>query len=167
MRENDIKGPGGIRFDLRYPLTKPVEKPREIWIDHVLVQETSPTYAKATIEHRQEDKMVMTGPAFHKTQGAKIRQYSTLTAVVRRLVEERKLSFEPEFSFPIVSALGYVNEDMNKLMKLNLERYKEYQLTLQPRLDGIQVKDLRGQFKVQMRNTLAFAVARSQLKTRV
>ena len=40
-----------------------------------------------------------------------MRRYTALIQVVNRLVED-------EFLFPIVSSLGYVNDDMNKLMQL-------------------------------------------------
>ena len=46
-----------------------------------------------------------------------MRRYTALIQVVNRLMEERKLKFQPEFLFPIVSSLGYVNDDMDKLMK--------------------------------------------------
>ena len=46
-----VEGDGNavIRFDLKFPLGAPVDKPREIWFDHAIVQETSPTYAEDTL----------------------------------------------------------------------------------------------------------------------
>ena len=56
-------------------------------------------------------------PAFAKTYGGKVRRYKALIDVVNRLAEERKLKFQPTFLYPIVSSLGYMNDDMNVLLK--------------------------------------------------
>ena len=46
-----------------------------------------------------------------------MRRYKALIDVVNRLAEERKLKFQPTFLYPIVSSLGYMNADMNVLLK--------------------------------------------------
>ena len=37
---------GAIRFDLKFPVTVLNGKDRELWIDHVVLQETCPTHAR-------------------------------------------------------------------------------------------------------------------------
>ena len=49
--------------------------------------------------------------------GGKVRRYKALIDVVNRLAEERKLKFQPTCLYPIVSSLGYMNADMNVLLK--------------------------------------------------
>ena len=90
-----------------------------------------------------------------------MRHYSALMQVVRRLAEERKLSTQPEFLFPVLSSLGYMNEDMTKLLKLIVTFFKDTQNKLPPRLDGVTVKVLKGQFRVELRNLLCFALVRA------
>ena len=44
-----------IRFDLRFPMVTPLDHPREIWFDHMIVQETCSTYADSTWRFLEED----------------------------------------------------------------------------------------------------------------
>ena len=88
-----------------------------------------------------------------------MRRYTVLVEVVNRLVEERKLKFQPEFLFPIVSSLGYVNDDMNKLMKFMENCFKQNQSKAR-RFDGLDAGVLKGRFKVELKNTLCFALVR-------
>ena len=83
---------------------------------------------------------------------------SCLIDVVKRLTEERKLGFRPTFLCPIVSSLGYVNEDMTKLIKFMINCYKE-NFSKEPRLDGHKI--LKGRYKVELKNTLCFALVRA------
>ncbi len=32
---------GIIRFDMKFPMVTPLDNPREVWFDHVIVQETA------------------------------------------------------------------------------------------------------------------------------
>src|SRR6478672_7925887 len=87
-----------------------------------------------------------------------MRRYTALVEVVNRLMEERKLKFQPEFLFPIVSSLGYVdNDDMTKLMKFMENCFKRNQAR---RFDGLAAGVLKGRFKVELKNTLCFALVR-------
>ena len=115
---------GTIRFDLKFSMVTPLDQPREVWFDHVIVQETCPTYAEATWEFLEEaiTNLPDQGVAFQKARGAKLLRYSALISVVQRLVEERKLNFRPSFLFPVVSSLGIMNADMKELMKLIVQR---------------------------------------------
>ena len=76
--ENDDDGSKGvIRFDLKFPVTVKDGKPREIWIDHAIVQETSPTHATNTLNFLEKDvnHLPENSPAFTKTYGGKVRRY--------------------------------------------------------------------------------------------
>ena len=132
-----------------------------MWLDHAIVQETCPTHAKDTLDHLLEShvNLVESSPAFHKTYGGKARKYTALISVVNRLKEERKIKFQPTFLFPIVSSLGYVNEDMTKLLKFMENTFKTNQSKAR-RNDGLAPGVLKGRFKVGMRNTLCFALVR-------
>ena len=87
-------------------------------------------------------------------------RYSALISVVNRLYEERKLNFQPTFLFPVISSLGYMNQDMNKLLKHMTERFKDYQQTLPPSNDGVLAKVLKGRFKAELKNSICFALVR-------
>ena len=99
-------------------------------------------------------------PAFQKAFGAKVRRYGCLLDVVKRLSEERKLAFRPTFLCPIVSSLGYINEDMTKLMKFMVLLQGKLQQK-ESRLDGLALKELKGRYKVELKNTLCFALVRA------
>ena len=53
---------GVIRFDLKLPAYGPRDCPRELWLDHVIVQETSPTYREQTLEFLQASADNNAGP---------------------------------------------------------------------------------------------------------
>ena len=160
--KDEENGNGVIRFDLRLPSKCPPEKPREMWLDHAIVQETCTTHAEDTLNFFLTDELNHPGksPAFQKTFGAKHRRYRCLVDIVTRLLDERRLEFRPTFLCPIVSSLGYVNEDMTKLTKFMANCFKE-NFSKTPRLDGLALKELKGRFKVELKNTLCFALVRA------
>ena len=94
-----------------------------------------------------------------KAYKSKKRKYTALISVVNRLMEERKLKFQPQFLFPVVSSLGYMNEDMNQLIEFMEKCFKANQ-SKERRFDGLLPKILKGRFKVELRNTLCFALVR-------
>ena len=102
--------------------------------DHMIVQETCPTYADATWRFLEDKNTNLPedGPAFQKAKGMKALRYSALISVVNRLIEERKLNFQPIFLFPVLSSLGIMNADMKQLMKLIVQRFKDPQLHQPP-----------------------------------
>ena len=100
------------------------------------------------------------GPAFQKAKGMKALRYSVLISVVNRLVEERKLNFQPTFLFPVLSSLGIMNADMKQLMKLIVQRFKDHQLHQPPASEGVAANVLKGRFKVQLKNAACFALIR-------
>ena len=159
--DDDDGNKGVIRFDLKFPVVVKDGKPREIWIDHAIVQETSPTHAGDTLEFLKEDlnHLPEKSPAFTKTYGGKVRRYKALIEVVNRLAEERKLTTQPSFLYPIVSSLGYMNDDMNTLLKEIGKCFKLNQST-ERRSDGLHSGVLRGRFKTELKNNICFALAR-------
>ena len=80
-------------------------------------------------------------------------------SVAQRLVEERKLDFRPTFLFPVLSSLGIMNADMKQL-KLMVERFREHQKGQPPSPEGIDAKIVKGRFKVQLKNSICFALVR-------
>ena len=78
---------------------------------------------------------------------------------VKRLSEDRKLKFEPNFMFSIVSSLGYVNEDLNRLLKFMQDCFKQNQ-SKERRYDGLDPGVLKGRFKTELKNSICFALAR-------
>ena len=143
-------------------MVTPLDHPREVWFDHMIVQETCPTYADATWRFLEEEtrNLAENGPAFQKAKGKKLGTHSALISVVQRLVEERKLNFRPTCLFPVLSSLGIMNTDMKQLMKLMVERFKDHQRGQPASLEGIAANVLKGRFKVQLRNAICFALVR-------
>ena len=121
-----------------------------------------PTYREQTLEFLQAsvENNAAEGPAFHKAYGAKTRRYAALIAVANRLAERRKLDFSPTFLFPIISAFGFVNDDMNEVMKFIVEFHRGQLKRMGNRADGMTVAVLKGRFKVQLKNSLCFALLR-------
>src|SRR5690349_14232350 len=100
----------------------------------------------------------MNSLAFTKTRGTKVD--SALIAVARSLQEEHKLSFQQTFMFPVISSLGFMNQDMTELMKCVEQRFKDYQ-KLQPATDeGVPARFLTGRVRVRLRNSICFALVR-------
>ena len=151
---------GMIRFDMKFPLLTPLDCPREIWFDHAIVQETCPTHAEKTLKYLEakETNLPAGSPPFQKMQKSKENRYKALISVVQHLVEVRKLNFRPTFLFPVVSALGFMNKDMNELFKVLLTNFGD-NLKKQPsRADGLSPGLLRGRFKQELRNSVCFAL---------
>jgi len=162
VREREDDGNAVLRFDLKFPLPTPIDKPRELWFDHAIVQETCTTHAEDTLKflEAKATNLPEQSPAFQKTVGTKVRRYSALMEVVQRLAEERKLNFQPNFLFPVLSSLGYMNEDMTKLCKFIVECFKSTESKKPLRLDGLAAGVIKGRFKVQLRNAICFALVR-------
>jgi hypothetical protein len=156
------EGSSGIRFDLRLPMIKPVDNPREFWLDHAIVHESASTYAKAVLNFLDADEknQPADSPAFVKMQGKKSRHYSSLIDVTERLLTNHKLSFQPKFLFPIISSLGFINKDMQQLMKIMVNRFKESQASEPEREDGLKPGQIKGRFRVHLKNSICFALVK-------
>lgn len=149
-----------IRYDLRLPSTQPLDRPKEIWLDHAIVQETAATYANDVLEHLRLGHDPGGSPAFIKTQGKKLRTYVNMNSVVERLVIEKKLNFRPRFLFPVVSALGYFNDDLVKVLKFCGARFAEHAKASSPTLDGVSAAQKTGKYKRHLASSLSFALIR-------
>ena len=92
---------GVIRFDLKFSGPSARGKPRELWLDHAIVQETCPTHTAETLKFLKAKRTNLIGssPAFTKTYGSKTRRFSALVDVAKRLTEERKLKSQPNFMY--------------------------------------------------------------------
>jgi hypothetical protein len=152
---------GFLRFDMRFPSFKPIDRPREVWFDHAIVHETSQSYATDVLKFLQasEKNKPADSVAFTKMYRSKTRRYAALRAVADRLNEERKLPFQPQFLYPIVSSLGFINDDMRKLMKCMAQQF-ENSLPETPRLDGLTPSVLKGRYKIELKNSLCFALVK-------
>ena len=126
-----------------------------------IVQETCPTHAGDTLKflEAQDGNLPQHSPEFVKTYKSKVRRYGALISVANRLADERRLKAEPTFLYPIVSSLGYLNQDMITLIQAIHKCYKLNQSTTR-RNDGLDLGKMRGRFKSEVRNTLCFALAR-------
>jgi hypothetical protein len=155
-------GSAGIRFDLRLPMIKPAGNPRELWLDHAIVHESASSYADDVLKFLEasEDNKPENSPAFLKMQGKKARHYEAVIAVAERLSAEHKLSFQPKFLFPVISSFGFMNKDMQQVMKSVSSRFKEDQEGEPERDDGVKPEQLGGRFKVRVRNSLCFALVK-------
>jgi hypothetical protein len=150
---------GIIRFDLKFPLLTPVDCPRELWFDHAIVQETCTTHANKTLNYlREDDNVPAESPPIQNMVKSKQQRYKALISVVQHLVQARKLNFRPTFLFPVISALGFMNKDMTKLLKAIVAQFEDTQKTQPHRADGLRPGFLRGRFKKELKNSICFAL---------
>ena len=91
-------------------------------------------------------------------QSKKHNKYAALTSVVRRLASGHKLDFEPFFLTPIISSLGFMNQDFVNLTKFIVDRFKHSQKYETDNLDGMSPKVLKGRFRVRVKNAVCFAI---------
>jgi hypothetical protein len=151
---------GIIRFDLSLPGTQPADAPRELWLDHAIVHETSDSYRTAVLKHLREHKKPFLSLPFKKAENEKRGRFGGLIRVAERLAREGYLGFSPFFLFPVVSSLGCVNTDMTKTLKWIGDRYKDSLQSSPEREDGIPKSDLVGKFRLYLERALCFAILR-------
>ena len=150
-----------IRFDLCLAASFPADYPLELWLDHAIVQETSDSYQEQVITHLEthaEKGDLTKSVAFRRMETSKQRRFRALISLANHLSKMKLLEFKPLFLFPVISALGFMNEDaekmvkfMNNVMKKNLPSNRD---------DGVPQSVLKARFKVEVRNALCFGVAR-------
>src|SRR4029079_12388563 len=95
---------------------------------------------------------------FQKVGATKQRKYRALVSVANHLLKQKMLDFQPFFLFPIISALGYLNDDAEKMLKwmsavLNKSLPKS-------REDGIPLGVVKNRYKVEVRNAICFGILR-------
>ena len=95
---------------------------------------------------------------FKRAQATKLRKYAALVATAKHLAKQRLLGFHPTFIFPIISTLGYLNEDavkmtswMSKVANKNLPKHRD---------DGIEIGVLKNRYKTHVKNALCFGLLR-------
>jgi len=133
-----------------------VDAPRELWLDHAVVHETSESYQNHVIEGLEAPEDVDPPFRFRRTQATKSRKYALFVATAKHLSKQKMLDFQPFFLFPIISALGYLNEDARKMTKwMSTVANKNMPLG---RDDGIPMGVMRNRYKVQVRNALCFGL---------
>src|SRR5687767_8790712 len=98
---------------------------------HLLMLRILSTFYKKILTTYPKTHLHLQKLTVGKTGGIK-----RLLQIVNRLAEERKLKFQPTFLYPIVSSLGYMNDDMNVLLKEIGKCFKENQ-SKERRFDGL------------------------------
>ena len=152
---------GVIRFDLCLPGAQPADAPRELWLDHAIVHETSDSYRSAVLKHLRAGKKPSSSGPFRKAEAEKKGRFGGLMRVAERLSREGFLGFTPFFLFPVVSSLGSVNTDMLKTLKWISDRYRDHLKSSSDREDGLSKGALVGQFRLYLHRALCFAVLRA------
>ena len=152
---------GVIRFDLCLPGTKPADAPRQLWLDHAIVHETSDSYQTRVLRHLQAGKSASLSMPFKRAEGEKKGRFGGLMRVAERLSKEGFLGFSPFFLFPVVSTRGCMNADMIKLLKWISDRYKDTLVPAPDRLDGETRGALLGKFRSYLKRAVCFAVLRA------
>jgi len=95
---------------------------------------------------------------FRRTEAAKQRRFGALITATKHLEKQRMLDFQPFFLFPIISALGYLNQDATKMVKWMHTVMNKRVTTLGD--DGIQLGVIKARYKVEVRNAICFGVLR-------
>ena len=127
--------------------------------DHVIVHETSLSYQEAVITHLEEGAGDPTKSLpFRRSETSKQRRFAALIPLANHLLKQRILDFQPFFMFPVISALGYLNEDADKMSKW-MSAVMNKNLT-GIRDDGIQLSVLKARYKVEVRNAICFGLLR-------
>src|SRR5579862_6050791 len=96
--------------------TFPTDAPRQIYLDHAIVHETSESYQEAVIDQLDGGGEPTKSMPFRRMEASKQRRFNALISLFKHLEKQRVLDFQPTFLFPVVSALGYLNEDATKMM---------------------------------------------------
>jgi hypothetical protein len=115
--EKEKEGLSIIRFDLCLAGTTPFDSPKELWLDHAIVQETAQSYQADVLTHLQDNLETSRSPAFQRLEKMKERKYRPLLPIAKHLMRMRALDFQPTFSFPVISSLGYLNLDAANMVK--------------------------------------------------
>jgi hypothetical protein len=99
-----------IRFDMCLAAPFPYDAPRQLWLDHVIVQETTTSYQDDVIAYLGGADDPTKSPAFRRMETAKQRRFRALIAIANHLQKQHVLDFQPFFLFPVVSSLGFLND---------------------------------------------------------
>ena len=148
-----------IRFDLRMAAPFPLDLPRELWLDHAIVHETAGSYRESVLDHLEDGKGLLQTLPFRRAEQSKRRRYAALIPVVKHLVKLHILDFQPFFLFPVVSALGFLNDDATKMQKW-MHTVLNHSLSTVSRDDGIPSSTVKARYKEEVQNALCFGLLR-------
>jgi hypothetical protein len=70
-----------IRFDLCMAAPFPTDMPRQLWIDHAIVHESSASYQEEVINHLEGGEFPTSHVAFRRTETSKKRRFRSLIAI--------------------------------------------------------------------------------------
>lgn len=158
---SEDEGNGPIRFDLCMASYLPIESPRELWLDHAILHETSNSYQDGVIAYLEGHDDLGKSPAFKRTEDTKRRRYTSLISITKHLTKQKTLDFQPFFLFPVLSSLGYLNHDGFQMVKW-ISTLKNGALQFDgPRSDGVSLGTIKARFRVQIRNALCFGLLRA------
>ena len=90
---------------------------------------------------------------------SKQRRYAALLSVVKHLTKVRILDFQPFFLFPVISHLGYLNEDAVKMMRW-MSTVLNKSISTTTRDDGVPTSVIKTRYKQQVRNAVCFGLLR-------
>ena len=149
-----------IRFDLRLAASFPADCPRELWLDHAIVQETATSYQDEVIRELEDLKEITQTLPFRRMVSSKHRRYAALVEVAKHMMKLKLLDFTPFFLFPVVSHLGFLNDDAVQVSKwmstvLNDSLKKGFH-----RDDGIPFSVVKARYRKQVKNAWCFGVLR-------
>jgi hypothetical protein len=147
-----------IRFDLCLGAPFPTDAPRHLYLDHAIVHETSESYQESMIDHLDGGGEPAKSMPFRRMETGKQRRFGALISLAKHLDKQRVLDFQPFFLFPVVSALGYLNEDSTKMMRWMSTVLNRCVASL--RDDGIPLGVIKARYKVEVRNAICFGVLR-------
>ena len=146
-----------IRFDLCLAASFPTDAPRELWLDHAIVHETSESYQDAVIAH-VEDQDISTSMPLKRMETTKKRRFAALIPLANHLLKNNVLDFQSFFLFPVMSALGYLNEDAVKMTKW-MSAVMNKTLT-SVREDAIPLSVIKARYRVEVKNAICFGLLR-------
>ena len=95
---------------------------------------------------------------FRKVTATKQRKYAALMATANHLQKLKILDFQPFFLFPLISALGYLNEDALKMTKWMCVVMNK-SLT-SARDDGIPLSVIKSRYKTEIKTAICFGLLR-------
>jgi hypothetical protein len=147
-----------IRFDLCLGAPFPINAPRQMWLDHVIVQETADSYQEAVIASLQGPQEPTRSSAFRTRETAKHRRFRALMAIANHLHKQHVLDFQPVFAFPVVSSLGFINNDCEQMMKWMSAVLNKCISSM--RDDGIPFGAVKARYKEEVRNAVCFGLLR-------
>ena len=148
-----------VRFDLKLVTGAP-DRPKELWVDHAIVHETGTTYAGEVLRFLEAsaDNDPTLSNAFTKKKMEKKRRYAVVMSTVDALMGARRLYTQPEFLFPVISSLGFLNDHMVRLLKTIYEKNKQTLMSNSNRADGQKLGVLAGKFNRQVKDSICCAL---------